>query len=130
MENLFLQSTTCSPEIEFSPKNNIFKITGESCMSDANLFYAPVLAWLRAYGSNENSGAQFKFHFSAVSQSSMKMLLFVCQEIKSMQIDGSEVHVSWCFSNEKPELKEIGQDISYMTDLDFDYVLLEILELV
>jgi len=121
MEKLFIQSTSSSPEIELCSESNVFKMVGESCMSDANLFYAPVLDWLRAYGKELNANAKFEFGFSAVSQTSMKMLLFLCQEIKSMQIDGQQVEVSWCFSKESPELKEIGQDISFMTDLDFNY---------
>lgn len=125
MDKLFIQSTNSSPEIEFSPEDNVYRMLGESCMSDANLFYAPVLEWLREFGSGENVSATYKFHFSAISQTSMKMLLFVCQEIKSMQIDGSEIHVSWCFSKGAADLKEIGQDISYMTELEFDFVIMD-----
>lgn len=125
MEKLFIQSTNSSPEIEFSSESAVFKIIGESCMSDANLFYAPVLDWLKAYGKEVNSKAKFEFHFSTISQTSMKMLLFVCQEIKSMQIDGHLIEVSWCFSKAESELKEIGQDISYMTELDFSFVVVE-----
>jgi hypothetical protein len=125
MENIFIQSTSCSPEVEFSIESNVFRMLGESCMSDANLFYAPVLDWLKIYGKEPNACSKFNFHFAAVSQSSMKMLLFICQEIKSLQIDGCEVQVSWCFSRGNTDLKEIGQDLSYMTELDFDYVLME-----
>jgi len=125
MENLFIQSTNSSPEVEFSVESNVFRMLGESCMSDANLFYAPVLDWLKAYGKKPQGCVEFNFSFSTISQSSMKMLLFVCQEIKSLEIDGCEVRVSWCFSRGNIDLKEIGQDISYMTELDFDYVLME-----
>jgi hypothetical protein len=125
MEKLYIQNTTSSPEVELCSDTNVFKMLGESCMSDANLFYAPVLEWLRAYGKELNASAKFEFNFSAVSQSSMKMLLFLCQEIKSMQIDGQQIEVTWSFSKESPELKEIGQDISYMTDLDFTYSIVD-----
>ena len=129
MENLFVQSTDSSPEIQFKIESNVFTIVGESCMSDANVFYAPVLDWLRSYSNEVNSSMMFNFHFSAISQSSMKMLLFVCQEIKSMQIDGNQIDISWCYSKDSEELKEIGQDISYMTELDFSYQEVEEMEM-
>lgn len=94
-------------------------------MSDANLFYADSLEWLRAFGKGSSVSADFVFHFSAISQSSLKMLLFLCQELKSMQIDEHSVKVSWCFGKSDYELKEIGQDISYMTELEFEYLVVE-----
>jgi hypothetical protein len=130
MKNLFIQRTENSPEVVFNKEDKVFQMLGESCMSDANLFYAPVIDWIQTYDYDIAVEVKFNFCFSTISQSSMKMLLFVCQEIKSLQIDECKVHVSWCFSKSTKELKEIGQDISYMTELEFDYVLEEESELV
>mgnify|MGYP001167590691 CR=1 FL=1 len=125
MEKLAIQSTSNSPKIEFSPEDHLFELYGESSMDDAHSFYAPVLEWLKDFGSEFSDQIRFEFRFTAISQSSMKMLFFVCQEIRSMQIDGGLVNVFWHFPQGDNGLKEIGQDISYMAELDFDYVVMD-----
>ncbi len=122
MLDLNIIGSEINPNIEFSKEKNIFKIVGNSSMEDAKSFYTVVINWLKDYTKLPNENSVFEFQFTQLNQASLKMLLFVCQEIKSLQIDGNKTQVNWFFDKKQAFIKEMGQDISSMTDVYFSYI--------
>ena len=121
MEDLIIKESEVNPNVYFSLKSNKLTITGNSKMEDSKSFYAVIIKWLKDYTKSPNVLSLFEFGFLDINQSSLKMLLFVFQEIKSLQIDGHKVQIIWSFSKDKMYIKEMGQDISSMTDVFFTY---------
>lgn len=111
-----------NPSVTFSQEKNTFRIFGASDMEDAKSFYGVLINWLKDYTKMPNTRSNFEFEFTALNQSSLKMLLFVFQEIKSLQIDGYPIKVSWFSPKDQNFIKEMGQDISAMTDVPFTFI--------
>lgn len=128
MRDLKIQKTIESPEVELCKAHGVFRISGDSTMEDPAAFYEQIVQWLSEYAENPSPKMVFEFQMGQLNQSSLKMLLFVGQELKSIQIDGSIVAVSWQYPEANLQLKEIGQDLSYMTDLLFDFTAVTQLE--
>ena len=122
MLDLTIAGSEINPSIQFSKEKNIFKIVGSSNMEDAKSFYNIVINWLKDYTKNPNQESTFDFNFSELNQSSLKMLLFVFQQVKSLQIDGNKIFVNWNYAKSQTFIKEMGQDISSMTDVSFNYI--------
>lgn len=125
MEDFIIKSSSQTPEVELSKTRSIFRFSGTSLIDASNLFYDKVLQWIKNYATDVNPSTHFDFQFTAVSQASLKSLLFLFQEIKAIELDGHSVSVAWYLDSSNCKMKEIGQDLSYMTDLALDYIVSE-----
>tara|TARA_B110000211_G_C13643139_1_gene362567 strand:- start:64 stop:477 length:414 start_codon:yes stop_codon:yes gene_type:complete len=121
MENLLISGKKDTPIVEFNADELVFRISGNSIVDDAKTFYTPIINWLKSYSTNASSLLKFEFNFSEISQPTLKMLLYLFQEIKSMQIDGKSISVVWGVPFLNNLIKEIGQDVSYMSDVKFKF---------
>lgn len=52
MQKLYISPTTTSPEIHFSPDENIFLIRGTSSPEDVRAMYYPVIEWVKLFVDN------------------------------------------------------------------------------
>ncbi len=122
MENLLIAGTENTPSVEYNADDLVFKMYGSSTSVDAKTFYTPIIDWLRECSIETNKLLKFEFNFSEVSQPSLKMLLYLLQEIKGKEIDGKDVVVAWGVPFLNNLIKEVGQDISYMSDVKFKFL--------
>lgn len=125
MEDFIIESSAETPEVEFSKTRSVFRISGPSVADNADAFYNNVLVWIKNYALDVNPNSHFDFQFSAISQTSLKSLLFLFQEIKAMELDGNAVSIAWYLSSSNCKMKEVGQDLGYMTDLSLDFIVSE-----
>ena len=65
---------------------------------------------------------------SELNQLSLKMLLFFCQEVKALEMSGNIVNVNWSYPEDNLALKEAGQDLSYLADLEFNFKAVKLVE--
>ena len=49
MQKLFIHRTSTTPEVDFSPEDNIFLISGISSPEDVRAMYYPVIEWVVAF---------------------------------------------------------------------------------
>jgi hypothetical protein len=132
MQQLFISPTPLSPEINFSPEENIFIIKGVSSPEDVRAMYYPIIDWVRQFvddlihfGSKAYSEeSPLKFHTELVyfNSSSAKFLYDIFMELKRLLAVGIPVVVEWAYDEEDIDLKEAGQDIALLLDMDFIYV--------
>lgn len=122
MEDLLLLKTEFTPEIELSKSRSVFRFSGNSLTENAVDFYKPVIKWIKEYANEVTGNSHFDCQFSEISQASLKSLLFVFQEIKAIEMEGHAISVAWYLPEDEAKMKEIGQDISYMTDVPFEYI--------
>jgi hypothetical protein len=132
MEKLYIRSTSTTPEVHFSPKDNLFLIKGISSPEDVRAMYYPVIEWIKGY-INELLAAEekiytpespLKFTTELVyfNSSSAKFLYDIFLEIKRLTPAGIPYIVEWVYEEEDLDLKEAGADIALLVDMDFSYI--------
>ena len=132
MEKLFISRTSTTPEVNFSPKDNIFSISGVSSPEDVRAMYYPVIEWIKEY-INEilvakeikyTTGSPLKFttELAYFNSSSAKFLYDIFLEIKRLTPYGIPFVVEWVYEEEDIDLKEAGVDIALLVDMDFLYI--------
>lgn len=132
MQKLIIEPTKTTPEITFSPDDNIFLIKGVSSPEDVRALYYPVIEWvnifiddimdgtLKLYG--ENAPVILKIDLSYFNSSSAKFLYDILSEMKRLSIAGVPFIVEWYYDNEDIDMKEAGTDMSFMVEMDFNFV--------
>lgn len=132
MQKLIIEPTKNTPEIIFSPDDNIFLIKGVSSPEDVRALYYPVIEWvnifiddimdgtLKLYG--ENAPVILKIDLSYFNSSSAKFLYDILSEMKRLFKAGVPFIVEWYYDNEDIDMKEAGTDMSFMVEMDFNFV--------
>ena len=132
MEKFYISPTNTTPEVHFSPRENIFLIRGISSPEDVRVMYYPVIEWIKGY-INELLEAEIRYYtpesplkFTTelvyFNSSSAKFLYDIFLEIKRLTPAGIPYIVEWVYDEEDLDLKDAGEDIALLVDMDFSYI--------
>jgi hypothetical protein len=132
MEKLHILSTKSTPEILFSPEDNIFTISGISSPEDVRAMYYPVIAWIKKFSAEIQNGRLNKFtaenpmrfmiDLSYFNSSSAKFLYDILSELKTLKNSGIESEINWIYEDNDPEMKDAGSDLADIAQLKFKYI--------
>jgi len=132
MDKLLISPTPVTPEIRFSPEENIFLISGTSSPEDVRAMYYPVLEWIKQFieeilegrytaWSAENP-VVLKVDLYYFNSSSAKFYYDIFLELKRLSLSGIPVNIEWYFDEEDTDMQEAGADISLLVDMEFTYM--------
>jgi hypothetical protein len=132
MQKLYIERTSITPEIHFSPKENIFIIRGTSAPEDVRALYYPVIEWIKLLiddiieGEVTQYSASYPLKMEAdldyFNSSSAKFLYDIFIELKRLPDAGIPVIVDWFYDAEDTDQKEAGADIAALVGMDFKFV--------
>lgn len=132
MHKLHITPTQSTPEIIFSPEDNIFLIRGLSSPEDVRELYYPVIEWLRTFINeiiHKNSKIytpknplKFQTDLDYFNSSSAKFIYDIFSELKKLSPHGIPIVVEWFHDEEDIDMKEAGIDISYLAEMEFTYI--------
>jgi hypothetical protein len=131
MHKLQISQTITTPEIFFSPGENIFFIRGNSSPEDVRALYYPIIEWIRIFTGDVLEGAyktfnnktpvEFQIDLSYFNSSSAKFLFDIFSELKKLPEAGFPLNVNWCYDEEDSDMKEAGSDIALLVGMEFTY---------
>ena len=134
MQELHISPTSSSPEVHFSPEENIFLICGISSPEDVRAMYYPVIEWIRNYVNelliaklkNKNAKGEvplkFKIDLEYFNSSSAKFLYDIFMELQRLIPEDVPFIVEWEYDKEDIDLKEAGSDIASLAGMEFVFV--------
>ncbi len=132
MRRFFIEKTELSPEIHFSPDQNIFTITGSSAPEDVRALYYPVIEWIKIFVDDVINGRikrysgenplVFKIDLFYFNSSSAKFLFDIFTELKRLTVNNIPVIIEWLYDEDDLDQKEAGQDIAVLVEMDFVYI--------
>jgi hypothetical protein len=131
MRRLFIEKTGVTPEINFSPDENIFSIIGNSAPEDGRALYYPVIEWTKTFVDSVINGAYKKYSTSNsldirvdlyyFNSSSAKFLFDIFNELKRLTTKNIKVSVIWMYDEDDLDQKEAGLDIASLLEMEFVY---------
>lgn len=125
MKKINIEATSESPEIILDAEKGVFLIRGKSVISNAQEFYVIVFKWLEELEELEGEmkgSIDFVFDLDYFNVTSSKRFLFILYRLKQLRRAGIEVNVVWYFSDKEDDMREIGEDYSFMADIPFQFV--------
>lgn len=113
MENLKLDGTDRSPEVDFNFENNIFALRGESYPEDITAFYGEVLEKLDEHLSAQD-GASIRFDFELIyfNSSTAKVLMGLFETLDEAAENGNDVLITWTYEADDDNMEEMGEEFS------------------
>ncbi len=131
MERLEINKTEFSPEIILDHDKKTFSIKGNSRPEDVRELYFPVIEWMHNYrlflkkaGSyySDSDPLIFEFDLEYFNSSTAKFLYDIVEALKQIKEDGVSIEIAWLWDKEDTDMKEAGEDLSYLSEIDFAYI--------
>lgn len=112
MDNLYIEATATSPEIDFRFDQNLLSMKGESYPENAAAFYAPIVEQLRGFLAAQ-SDATITTHIALAyfNSSSTKMLFSIFDALDQCAQAGNRVEVNWYHDEEDETIFEFGEEL-------------------
>jgi len=109
MENLHIEATKYTPEINLDAEKGLIQIKGKSYPENTFEFYAPVIEWIREYFKNPKEPTIVEMEIIYFNSSSSK-LFFDLFDILEEQAQDHEIIVKWIYDEENENAEEAGED--------------------
>jgi len=132
MHKLFIKQTLLTPEINFSPEENIFVIRGNSAPEDVRAMYYPVIEWSHIFVDKVLAGeikifskenpVDLQIELTYFNSSSAKFFYDILMGMQRLVKAGIPVNVKWFHDEEDMDMKEAGSDISLLVGMEFTYI--------
>jgi len=122
MDNLKIDGTRQTPEINFDAASGILKLDGRSIPENTFEFFTPVLNWLDEYASSAPDKVVAKINLEYFNTSSSKYILEILKRLKIMLKDGKDVLVEWYYEEDDEEMMETGEDYEDVSGLPFEII--------
>ena len=119
MQDLKIEGTKKSPEINYNSSENALTIHGRSILSNLeDDFYNPIFKLLSEIKSEENNVFTLEFHLDYFNTSSHMSIMKILKGVSEV---GSNASVIWAYDSDDLEMKEIGEEMQRFCNIEFTY---------
>jgi len=125
MENLIIEKTNYTPQIDFNAQIGVLQIDGKSYPENTFEFYKQVKEWLKEYISSfEIEKITVNIELTYLNSSSLKAYFDIFDIFEEAQEGGKNIIINWIYYFDDDILKETGEDFKE----DFDNLTINLIE--
>ena len=117
-----VDATKNSPKVSFDTESLHFEISGRSMPENTRKFYDPIVGWIKRFSPDSGSKITLKIDLNYLNTSSTIALLEMLKELGKCVENGCSLEVFWHYEEYDEDMKMIGEDISSISELNFQYV--------
>jgi hypothetical protein len=129
MKSFICKATDLTPEIILAPEENKFIIAGKSAPEDVRSLYYPVVEWMEDFlvwvrekrPYTDTSPLIMKIDLEYFNSSSAKFLFDILTRLQTLADEGVPVEVQWLYDEEDIDLREAGEDLALLCNMQFKY---------
>ena len=132
MKAYICDATEISPYLCFDPHNNRFEVSGISRPEDVRAFYYPALEWLNIFCEKVSSSSKplysadhpltFSVKLEYFNSSSAKFLFDIFMSLGELKKKGVPIQISWYFDSEDEDMRDAGEEISELAEMEFSFI--------
>ena len=120
MENLIINSTDETPQVNLDFGNGLLEFSGKSLPEDVSSFYDPVLSWIDGYTSAPKAKTIVSFKLNYFNTASSKLILDILFKFESFHQSGNEVVIQWYYQEDDEDMEEAGNEYSGLVLIPFE----------
>lgn len=123
MENLSIEKTIKTPNIQFDYEKGELLIEGISIPENTLEFYKEVLDWVSAYQSAPQTETKLILKLEYFNTSTSVVLLNIFKLFG--QIQNSDLKILWYYEEDDVEMEEVGEDYQNIVKVPFELISIE-----
>lgn len=116
MQNLFIEKSKSTPEINFDASTGLLEIKGESYPENVAIFYEIVINWIREYLTTAQE-MRLVFDIVYFNSSTSKVFFTILDLLEQEVSNGKNISVIWRCDQENEVAIECGEE--FKEDLQF-----------
>lgn len=125
MDNINIEGTAKTPQVEFDGGNGKLLIKGRSIPENSIEFYKPLIDWIDAYAGSVDGNTEVNIQLEYFNTSSSKCILDVFKRLEQIKNAGKGVTVKWHYEVDDEDMLEAGEDYQAIIDLPFQMIEIE-----
>ena len=111
MENIKIEATERSPDVDFNFTDNTFLLKGESYPEDVSAFFGPIMSAFEEHlGGLNGQSVTFTFDLIYFNSSSAKIIMGLFETLEEAAENGNDVDVIWRFEEDDDNMEELGEE--------------------
>ncbi|MBF0126081.1 MAG: DUF1987 domain-containing protein [Magnetococcales bacterium] len=111
MENIKMDRTDRTPEIDFNFSDNVFSLRGESYPEDVPTFFGPPVSSLEHHLGGLTSGrVEFNFEMIYFNSTSAKVVMKLFELLEKTAGQGVAVIINWHYAADDDNMQELGEE--------------------
>jgi len=120
MENLYIEKTKDTPEINFNAETGILSISGESYPENAFELYKNVFEWLNLFFQQKRN-VVINFRLEYFNTSSSKCILDILDLLEEYQNQSGKVEINWFYREGDDDILENGEEFAEDLSIPFNF---------
>lgn len=124
MEQLFIEQTKSTPQVDFDAENRILILKGESYPENSFKFYEPILNWLDVFFAQVADDGLIKLEISLpyINTSSSKCVLMLLEKFEEASDNGRSIVINWYYDIDNENELECAEDFKEFVNLEFNLI--------
>ena len=111
MDNIKIEATERTPEVNFDFRAGNFVMRGESYPEDASAFYGLLISELEDYlDTLSGANVRFDFEFIYFNSTTAKVLMGLFDKLDETAEKGNSVKVKWICDDDDDNMQELGEE--------------------
>lgn len=119
MEDLIIDKTAKTPEVEFLVLEKKLTLSGRSIPENSIQFYERLLTWTHDFCATNPGAMEVHVKLEYFNTSSSKCLMDLLKRVEQCECGGE---VYWYYEEEDEDMQEAGEDYSAIIQLPFKLV--------
>jgi Domain of unknown function (DUF1987). len=121
MDNLYIEETKSSPEVDFNFETRILKIKGQSYPENAFKFYEILFDWIDDYFEVQNGTTQLDLNLIYLNTSSIKCLMDIIYKFEEAAQNGKKIIINWYYKSSNRNILECGKELEEDLDAELEF---------
>ncbi len=110
------------PYIHLSETECNFEIKGNSYSVLIDDLYNEVIQWIEKHFPEIDCEINWNFQFEMISSASLKGIIKIIETLDKFFNQGKKIRITWISPGGDIDIIEIGEDLSELTSINFDFV--------
>jgi len=120
MEDLHFPGTRHTPEVKL--KKGRITFSGRSVPSDPELFFRPILEWVRTYCSGNMVHTRIELKFEYINTASTKWIFNMLKLLGEHEKAGEKLDISWYFEQGDDDMFDLGMIFQSLVPSEFKFI--------
>jgi hypothetical protein len=122
MNDIYLNKTFNSPEVEFIASKGELNIEGRSIPEDPGEFFEKLIDWMNDYFLNPVEETVMNIKLEYINSGSFKYMLELLRILKINFNKGRKVLVKWYYEEGDESIEELGQHYEQTMQIPFEII--------
>lgn len=122
MNNLKIQKTKYTMEVNFNKDTGILEMEGSSYPENALDFFGPIIDWIKDYISEISKPIILNIRLNYLNTSSTKCILDSFEILEQYFQSGGDVKINWYYAEDDEDIKETGEELGEDFSFPIEYI--------